>query len=41
MTEKESYLISLYEAILSDETDLIVKYKAMRLMRRIRQSEKN
>jgi hypothetical protein len=37
----ESYLISLYEAITSGEINLDTKYKAMRLMRLIRQSEKN
>jgi hypothetical protein len=37
----ERYLISLYEAITDTETDLNTKYKAMRLMRLIRQTEKN
>jgi hypothetical protein len=37
----EQYLKSLYFDVVSVETDLIVKYKAMHLMRLIRQSEKN
>jgi hypothetical protein len=39
--EYEGYLISLYEAITDDKTELDTKYKAMRLMRLIRQTEKN
>lgn len=39
--EYKGYLISLYEAITSVETNLDTKYKAMHLMRLIRQSEKN